>query len=223
MSKSLGNFHTVASLREAGYRPSAIRFLLLSGHHRQQLNFTLEGLDRAAKSVDRLHSFSRRLEEASAGFVGEGDTPSSAGAGSEEADAEELAIRWRIAFERALDDDLNVADGMAATFDMVREGNSMLDSAADPESASAIAGALLPSIVAFDRVFGVLALRGREELSADAGLAGWVESQLAARTRARERRDFAEADRIRDEIIARGVLIEDTPDGPRWRLREPAE
>ena len=223
MSKSLGNFHTVASLREAGYRPSAIRFLLLSGHHRQQLNFTLEGLDRATKSVDRLYSFSRRVETAGAGFVGEGDTPSSAGAGSDEADAEELATRWRIAFERALDDDLNVADGLAATFDMVREGNSMLDSTDDPGSASAIAGALLPSIVAFDRVFGVLALRRGEEQSAGAGLAGWVESQLAARNRARERRDFAEADRIRDEIIARGVLIEDTPQGPRWRLLEPSE
>jgi cysteinyl-tRNA synthetase len=223
MSKSLGNFHTVASLRAAGYRPSAIRFLLLSGHHRQQLNFTLEGLDRAAKSVDRLYAFSRRLEAASAGFVAVGDTSSSAGAGTEEADAEELATRWRIAFERALDDDLNVADGLAATFDMVREGNALLDSSGDPGAAPVIARALRPSMAAFDRVFGVLALRGREELAADADLADWVEARLEARTRARESRDFAEADRIRDEILARGVSIEDTPEGPRWRLTEAAD
>jgi len=67
MSKSLGNFHTIPSLVDQGYRPSSIRFLLLSGHHRQQLNFTLEGLDRASKSVDRLYEFDRRLRDADAG------------------------------------------------------------------------------------------------------------------------------------------------------------
>ncbi len=215
MSKSLGNFHTVASLRESGYRPSSIRYLLLSGHHRQQLNFTLEGLEQAARSVDRLREFERRLETASERTDREpaGDEVPS----TTSVDAAALADRWRISFESALDDDLNVADALAATFELVREGNVLLDTSPRSE-AGAIARALQPAVASFDRVFGVLALRAREEGAAGAELSAWVEAQLAARTEARARRDFDEADRIRDEILARGVAIEDTPDGPRWRL-----
>jgi cysteinyl-tRNA synthetase len=215
MSKSLGNFHTVASLREAGYRPSSIRFLLLSGHHRQQLNFTLEGLEQAARSVDRLLDFERRLEMAAGAGADAG--PAGASPGPRSDDSAQLAAGWREAFETALDDDLNVADALAATFELVREGNAMLDAVPESER-GAVSLALRPALVSFDRVFGVLALRMREESEVDADLAAWVESQLAARAAARERRDFDEADRIRDGILARGVAIEDTPDGPRWRL-----
>jgi cysteinyl-tRNA synthetase len=215
MSKSLGNFHTVASLREAGYRPSSIRFLLLSGHHRQQLNFTLEGLEQAARSVDRLLDFERRLEMAAGAAADAGTAGASPGPRSD--DAAQLAAEWREAFETALDDDLNVADALAATFELVREGNAMLDAVSERER-GAVSRALRPALASFDRVFGVLALRVREEDEVDADLAAWVDSQLAARAAARARRDFDEADRIRDGILARGVAIEDTPDGPRWRL-----
>jgi cysteinyl-tRNA synthetase len=218
MSKSLGNYHTVASLRESGYQPSAIRFLLLSGHHRQQLNFTLDGLERAGKSVDRLFEFGRRLEAAERGHARELDLLDERADGPEHRAAEEAAERWRSGFERALDDDLNVADALAATFDLVREGNAMLDAADGPDSAAGIARALQPVLEDFDRVFGILVLRAAEEGSADSDLAEWIEERLAARTAARADRDFTEADRIRDEIVARGVSIEDTPDGPRWRL-----
>lgn len=220
MSKSLGNYHTVASLCESGYRPSSIRFLLLSGHHRQQLNFTLEGLDQAARSLDRLRDFERRLEQVP------GDTVSgkmeSEDPGPPTVEAIELATRWRTSFESALDEDLNVADALGATFDLVREGNAMLDVATE-SAAGAIARALRPAVAAFDRVFGVLTLRAREEDEVGSELSAWVESQLSARTEARARRDFAEADRIRDLILARGVSIEDTPDGPRWRLASTVE
>ncbi|MEJ2482114.1 MAG: cysteine--tRNA ligase [Gemmatimonadota bacterium] len=217
MSKSLGNFHTVASLRDAGYRPSSIRFLLLCGHHRQQLNFTLAGLEQANRSVDRLREFERRVEMAmSRGATGTKKGPASNPPG---AGAATLAATWRASFEAALDDDLNVADALAATFELVREGNSMLDAVPEGEAA-AVARELHPALASFDRVFGVLALRATEESEVTADLASWVESQLAARTEARARRDFEEADRIRDGILARGVAIEDTPDGPRWRLAD---
>ncbi|MCL7976136.1 MAG: cysteine--tRNA ligase [marine benthic group bacterium] len=215
MSKSLGNFHTLASLQESGYRPSSIRYLLLSGHHRQQLNFTLEGLEQAARSVGRLREFERRLEASEGGFASE--PPADADPVAPADAAGELDDKWRSSFESALDDDLNVADALAATFELVREGNAMLDAAPDGEAA-AIARALRPAIASFDRVFGVLALRAREEGAASAELSEWVEARLRARTEARARRQFDEADRIRDEILARGVAIEDTPDGPRWRL-----
>jgi cysteinyl-tRNA synthetase len=220
MSKSLGNFHTVASLREAGYRPSSIRFLLLSGHHRQQLNFTLEGLEQAARSVDRLLDFQRRLDMAAGAGADAGTAGASPGPRAD--DAAQRVAAWRQAFETALDDDLNVADALAATFELVREGNALLDAAPESER-GAVSLALRPALASFDRVFGVLALRIREESEVDADLAAWVESQLAARAAARARRDFDEADRIRDGIIARGVAIEDTPDGPRWRLASPVD
>ena len=224
MSKSLGNFYTVPSLIESGYRPSSIRFLLLSGHHRQQLNFTLEGLDRASRSVDRLYEFARRLSEAEAGGPGGTTEPSGIPEDDRSAEAGSAARRWRESFEAALDDDLNVADALAATFEFVREGNSMLDSTTDSAADSAaIARELQPALAEFDRVFGVLTLRSTEEKTADRDLASWVEDRLVARTDARTQRDFALADRIRDELLERGVEIEDTPAGPRWRLADDSD
>jgi cysteinyl-tRNA synthetase len=219
MSKSLGNFHTIPSLTAQGHRPSSIRFLLLSAHHRQQLNFTLDGLDRASKAVDRLYEFDRRLRDAETESpIGPTDASGEAGA----AEARRLAGSWRESFEAALDDDLNVADALAATFDLVREGNSMLDAAADSADSGAdaarIASEVRPALADFDRVFGVLTLRATEERTADGDLASWVEERLASRAEARKQRDFALADRIRDELLERGVSIEDTPAGPRWRL-----
>jgi cysteinyl-tRNA synthetase len=210
MSKSLGNFHTLDSLLERGHRPSAIRYLLLSGHHRQNLNFTLDGLAAATRAVDRLHTFARRLDEAETG-------PGAPGPGTGTAAAVEAARRWREGFESALDDDLNVADALAATFELVREGNALLD--AEPGSgAGPVAAALRPALDDFDRVFGLVGLRAREEDAVDEELAAWVRERLEARTEARRGRDFARADEIRAELQVRGVTIEDTPEGTRWRL-----
>jgi len=221
MSKSLGNYHTIPSLIEQGHRPSSIRFLLLSGHHRQQLNFTLEGLERAAKSVDRLFEFDRRLQRsAEAGSSGRESPPAPAEAAGTDM-AEQLAGAWRESFETALDDDLNVADALAATFELVRDGNSMLDSAAaSPAEAAAIGAGLRPAMIDFDRVFGVLSLRALEEKTVGEDLASWVEERLRSRGEARELGDFARADRIRLELLEHGISIEDTPAGPRWRVTE---
>jgi cysteinyl-tRNA synthetase len=211
MSKSLGNFYTLESLLDRGHRPSAIRYLLLSAHYRTQLNFTLEGLKDADRAVGRLYELRRRL----------GETPVSEGSAAGAADLEELADRWRSAFTEALDDDLNVSDALAATFVMVREANLALDGAdgCPASDLEALRGALND----FDAVFGVLSLRGREETEGPAGLEEWIEERIAARTAARAAGDFALADAVRDELMDRGVALEDGPSGTRWKLLSRAD
>ena len=211
MSKSLGNFYTLESLLERGYRPSAIRYLLLSAHYRTQLNFTLEGLKDADRAVGRLYEFRRRLAE----------TPSAEDPGADAPDLEGVANRWRDAFTAALDDDLNASDGLGATFTMVREANLALDEAAAVSTAGL--EALRAALKDFDAVFGVLSLREREEASGAAGIEEWVEERIAARAAARADRDFARADAIRDELLDRGVALEDGPSGTRWKLVSQAD
>jgi cysteinyl-tRNA synthetase len=211
MSKSLGNYYTLGSLLERGYRPSAIRYLLLSAHYRTQLNFTLDGLKDADRAVARLYEFRRRLAE----------TPSAEDPGTDAPDLVGLANRWRDAFTAALDDDLNASDGLGATFTMVREANLALDEAAAVSTAGL--EALRAALDDFDAVFGVLSLREREEASAAAGIEEWVEERIAARAAARADRDFARADAIRDALLNRGVALEDGPSGTRWKLVSQAD
>jgi cysteinyl-tRNA synthetase len=206
MSKSLGNFYTLESLLERGYRPSAIRYLLLSAHYRTQLNFTLDGLKDADRAVGRLYEFRRRLAE----------TTSVEHPGTDALDLEGLANRWRDAFTAALDDDLNASDGLGATFTMVREANLALDAAGAVSTGGL--EALRAALDDFDAVFGVLSLREREETSGSAEIEEWVEERIAARAAARADRDFARADAIRDELLDRGVALEDGPSGTRWKL-----
>ena len=211
MSKSQGNFYTLESLLERGYRPSAIRYLLLSAHYRTQLNFTLDGLKDADRAVGRLAEFRRRLHQ----------TPTVEDAGPGAPDLQALADRWRQAFIGALDDDLNASDGLGATFTMVREANLALDSA-DAVSTEGLQ-ALRTALDDFDAVFGVLSLREREETSGSAEIEEWVEDRIAARAAARANRDFAGADAIRDELLDRGVALEDGPSGTRWKLVSKAD
>lgn len=211
MSKSLGNFYTLESLLDRGHRPSAIRYLLLSAHYRTQLNFTLEGLKDADRAVGRLYELRRRL----------GETPVAEGSASGSPDLEELAGRWRGSFIEALDDDLNVSDALGATFTMVREANLGLDGidGCPASHLEALRGALND----FDAVFGALSLREKEETSGPAELEEWIEERIAARAAARAARNFALADAVRDELMDRGVALEDGPSGTRWKLLSRAD
>jgi cysteinyl-tRNA synthetase len=211
MSKSLGNFYTLESLLERGHRPSAIRYLLLSAHYRTQLNFTLEGLKDADRAVGRLYEFRRRLAGTPTGQDRRPDAP----------DLEGLAERWRQSFTEALDEDLNVSEALGATFTMVREANLALDAARSfpATGIEALQGALTD----FDSVFGVLGLREREETANSPELDEWIEERIAARAAARAVRDFARADAIRDELLERGVALEDDPSGTRWKLVSKAD
>jgi cysteinyl-tRNA synthetase len=113
-----------------------------------------------------------------------------------------------------MNDDLAVSGALAATFDLVRDGNAALDAGRLGPSA---ATSLREAVDRFDAVFGVLALRAREEEIDDPEFADWVEEQIEARSQARAERDFALADTLREELEARGVVLEDTPSGTRWK------
>ncbi len=201
MSKSLGNVVTLRTLMEQGYEPAAIRFQLLSAHYRKELDFTLDGLKEARAAIRRLLDFDDRL----AATTVRDDAPASP--------LPDLAAAALADFERGLDDDLNVPAALAALFTFVRRANAALDEieALPPADLDAARAAL----ARMDDVLGVLAIA--RSPAPDAEFAAWVESRLAAREEARARRDFATADAIRQELAGAGVVVEDTPRGPRWK------
>ncbi len=208
MSKSLGNFVTVRELLADGTSPAAIRHQLLSTQYRRELNFTREGLKASERAVERLLAFERRLEEARSE------------AGGPPIGLERIAERGLRGFEEAMDDDLNVAGGLAALFVFVNEANRLLDEEGVPsEEERTTALAALRSI---DDVLGLVELGGRVQ-AVDDDLEAWVSERIEARATARDGRDWARADAIRDELQAAGIVLEDGASGTRWkRVRSPA-
>lgn len=202
MSKSLGNFVTVRALLDEGISPAAIRHLLLSAQYRSELNFTKEGLEASSRAVSRLLDFEARL----ASHPASADAPPS----SLPAISEETVT----AFREAMDEDLNVSEAMAALFGFLNRVNGVLDQASallpdDLESAR-------ETLRSLDEVFGILEV-GRRDREVDPELEGWIEERIEARRRAREERDWGEADRIRQELVDRGIILEDGATGTRWK------
>lgn len=211
MSKSLGNFYTLRDLFAKGYKPSSLRFLLASVPYRKQLNFTFDGLQQAASSVERLRNFAARLKQEK--FP----------AGTSAAMTERTA-RAADEFDAGLSDDLNAAEGLAAAFDLVRETNIVMDKGEFRQGD--IAG-VQEFLGRFDSVFAVLEDNDAERLKSvgygrledDFGDAE-VEKLVAERQAARQRRDFAASDRLRQELADRGILVEDIRDGGvRWKRK----
>src|SRR5690606_7424004 len=200
--KSKGNVYTLRDLTEKGYTAAAIRYLLLSAHYRHELNFTFDGLQNAQSAIRRALDFQDRVE----------NTPTAEHA--PETRLPELAQNALHNFQAALDEDLNMPEALAAFFTYIREANALLDQHTAIRPAEQRAA--LDAVERIDRVLGVLKL-ARAEARPDEELVRWVESRLAERQRARARRDFETADAIRDELAARGITVEDTPHGPRWK------
>jgi len=226
MAKSKGNFYALRDLIARGHKPSAIRYLLASVPYRKPLNFTFAGLQQGAQAVERLRNFRLRLET-------EKFPPGTNSA---------IAARARQAqqeFEAALDDDLNTAEALAAIFDLVRDVNIAMDQG---EFRQGDVAAVAEVLQAWDQIFAVLTDDDYEKLRefqkklevpvpelATATRAGptvieslseaEIEARLRERATARRQRDFARADRIRQELAERGIIVEDTKDGVRWKRK----
>jgi cysteinyl-tRNA synthetase len=197
MAKSKGNFYTLDDVLARENDPAAVRYLLLSVPYRKKLNFTWDALVAAASAVDRIRSGAVRIEETAAAASNKtGAYP-----------AVERAARFRADFAAAMDDDLNTAEAQGALFPFLRDVNAAIDERTlDGEGARFS----LDAIRQADRIFGVLPARP-DVLPAD------IEAKIAARNSARGRRDFGEADRIRKELAAQGIVLEDGPSGTRWK------
>jgi cysteinyl-tRNA synthetase len=221
MSKSVGNFFTLRDLLLKGHKPSSIRYLLASVPYRRQLNFTFDGLKQAAHSVERLRNFQSRLEMS--------QLPP--GRHQQIQDQAGQAIHD---MRKALEDDLNTAQALAAMFDLVREANSAADRGELRQEDKA---PLLEALRQFDEIFAVLKDDDAEKtnrslqwarshgkldeanLPVEAIADDKVDQLVAERTAAKKARDFARADAIRAQLSEAGIVVEDTKDGIRWKRK----
>jgi cysteinyl-tRNA synthetase len=194
MAKRLGNVATVQDLRDQGIPAAAFRHFVFSTHYRKQLNMSGEALEASMEGVRRVGDFAERLAAAKAA------TP----------ELEKIADDAETEVLAALFDDLNAPIALGALFTFIRKANAELDRHGVDRRA------LERGREVFARINSVLDVIP-EAADADPELAGWVEEKLAARKNARARREFSQADAIRSEIEARGVAIEDTPTGTKWK------
>lgn len=190
MSKSLGNFYTLRDLLDKGYTGAEVRYLLLSTHYRTQLNFTLEGLDAARQTLNRLRDFIRRLRSAQAPS---GDSLSP------------YIEKARQKFRTALSDDLNISLALAALFDMMKPINALIDVS---KVTAVEAASVLTFLEELDTILAVLPLQ-EESLT----IPPEIQEAFEKRQTARAAKDWAEADKQRDFIHAQGYQIEDSPNG----------
>ena len=226
MSKSEGNFFTLRDLLLKGYKASAIRLALVSVPYRHQLNFTFEGLTEATNAIERLRTFSQRLKQAN---LAPGGNPA-VQAAAEKAQSDYLA---------ALANDLNTAEARAPIFDLIRAANTAIDKG---QLLGDDRDAILAVLASFDAVFAVIEDNDAEptrralewagqpgggrmadvapELLARQSLTDEdIDAMIAERTQAKRQRNFARADQIRNELAEKGVIIEDSKDGVRWKRK----
>ena len=193
MAKRVGNVANVVELREQGISGTVYRHFVFNAHYRKQLNLGEDSLEQSRAAVRRIGTFAERLSQAKGGTAA----------------LAESATRAEQLFRSALFDDLNAPEAMAALFTFITDANRELDGGGSDVAALERARA------AFRLMDGVLDLVPEQETNDE--LAAWVEERIEARRSARERRDFGAADAVRVELTVKGVLIEDTAQGTRWR------
>ena len=201
MSKSKGNFYTLRDLLKKGYDPLQVRYVLISTHYRQPLNFTLPGLEAAKEALERLDDFYARVTDALSQTEKRGTKDGGRG--------EEIFSNALKRFDKALSEDLGIPEALAAVFDAVREANQEMDrgnfSARDLESAKHF----------LKKVDSVLGLKIAEETPVPMT----VVQLLKEREQARERKDFSRSDKIRGEIQKLGWLVKDGRPGEPSQLK----
>ena len=200
MSKSLGNFFTVREAAEA-YGYEAVRFFMLSAQYRSPLNYSRDSLIMAQNALERLYTAESNLEFLTKNGA-DGDMTAEEKAFTETFDS------YRQKFDDAMDDDLNTADAISVIFELVRAINI----AVEKNPTKALATACLDMLHEFTDVLGLLYNKKEEDDSLDSK----VEAMIEARQAARKAKNFAEADRIRDELKAMGITLMDTPQGVKW-------
>lgn len=199
MSKSLGNFFTVREIEEK-YDLQVLRFFMLQAHYRSPLNFSAELMEAAKNSLERIRTAAKNLQ-----FL------------ADHAETEELreteeklltdAKEYVTKFKAAMEDDFNTADAIAAIFELVKYANQNTDSS----SSKAYSQALLDELTTLCDVLGILVETKEEMLDSD------IEALIEERQQARKNRDFARADGIRDELLEKGIVLEDTREGVKWK------
>ena len=200
MSKSLGNFFTVREAAEA-YGYENIRMFILMSHYRSPLNYSGDILIQSGQALERLKTAKRTLE-----FIAKNGSDSTSD--SERLFVESLPV-YRERFIKCMDDDFNTADAVSVIFELVRESNRI---AVGSEPSKSFAGA---SLKVFDELTGVLGLLyGGTD---DSRLDGEVEALIAARQEARSEKNWSKADSIRDKLSTMGIVLEDTPQGIKWK------
>jgi cysteinyl-tRNA synthetase len=226
MSKSKGNFYALADVLARGYEPLDVRYLLLSSHYRKMLNFTFEALDQARTARQRIGNFLGELKDV-------------AGTAENAAPVEPLIDAARAGFTAGLEDDLNIAEALAAVFTLIKNANPLLvqgqvskDGAAKLAAFFAEIDRVLaikptPIISASGKITATSQVRGNatiipgESLDIERRLEAEVQAKIEARLKARAEKDFARADAIRRELLDMGIVLEDTKDGVRWKKAVP--
>jgi cysteinyl-tRNA synthetase len=195
MSKSLGNFYTLRDLLEREFKPKGLRYALLATHYRQPMNFTFDGLHAAENAVQRLLDFMQALTRV--------DNPEAA----TDFDVKAVLQQTQERFEASLDDDLNISGALGAVFELVRTVNRAID---QQQLSTADAQQVISQMQRFDTVLGLLE-------PDDEPVDSRAEALLLERQEARQRRDFARADAIRDELSQMGYTVEDSSQGSRLK------
>jgi cysteinyl-tRNA synthetase len=189
MSKSLGNFYTLRDLLDKGYDSRSIRYLLLSSHYRQQLNFTEEGIKAAKNSIDRLNDFMIKLKTVKI----KKNNPK----------IKKLILETKKDFEKEMDDDINISNALAVVFDFVKKVNTLImGGKIGKEEAAEIYNLMLE----FDNVFGILEIK-KEKIPEE------IKKLVKAREKSRKEKNYEKADKIREEIKNKRYILEDTEKG----------
>ncbi len=196
MSKSLGNFYTLRDLISKGYSGREVRYVLMAGHYRQSLNFSFDALLAARSSLQRLDEFQARLKEVATVAPGISEIP-------------DWAATLKSKFDSGLAEDLNISESLSALFDLVHAGNRAIDA---KTISQAQAAAVLEMLAKFDSVLGFLIKPADEIPEAAINL-------LELRQQARQSKNWAEADRVRNDLAGLGWIIQDTPQGPKLKRK----